>query len=78
MCFFDNNVQRTVVPLVKPHNFMHQDDYLVLEDESGRVKLGGNPISPSVYVTGLYMFPISPSFLEIQLALHKNNFLSCS
>jgi DNA polymerase delta subunit 2 len=43
-----------VVPLVKPHNFVDQDDYLDLEDESGRVKLSGNIILPSVYVTGLY------------------------
>ena len=48
------NLQRSVAPLVKSHNFMHQDDYLVLEDESGRVKLGGTMLSPSVYVTGLY------------------------
>ncbi|KAL6145326.1 hypothetical protein ACLB2K_056014 [Fragaria x ananassa] len=43
---------RSVVPLVKPHNFVHADDYLVLEDESGRIKLGGSVLSPSVYVTG--------------------------
>lgn len=54
LCFFANNVQRMVIPFVKPHNFIHQDGYLVLEDENGRVKLGGNPISPLVYVTGLY------------------------
>lgn len=40
------------MPLVKPHNFMHLDDHLVLEDESGRVKLGGTMLSPSAYVTG--------------------------
>ncbi|KAK7285485.1 hypothetical protein RJT34_20258 [Clitoria ternatea] len=45
--------QRTVVPLVKPHNFVHPDDPLVLEDESGRVKLSGNVISPSEYATGV-------------------------
>jgi len=39
---------------VKSHNFVHEDDYLVLEDESGRVKLGGSIIVPSIYVTGLY------------------------
>uniref|UniRef100_A0A3N7G2A3 DNA polymerase alpha/delta/epsilon subunit B domain-containing protein n=1 Tax=Populus trichocarpa TaxID=3694 RepID=A0A3N7G2A3_POPTR len=33
----------------KPHV---PDDHLVLEDESGRVKLGGTVLSPSVYVTG--------------------------
>lgn len=46
--------QRSAVPLVKVHNFMHSDDYLVLEDESGRVKLGGSFLSPSVYVTGTF------------------------
>lgn len=48
-------IQRSASPLVKPHNFMHSDDYLVLEDESGRVKLGGTYLLPSVYVTGLIM-----------------------
>lgn len=33
---------------------MHQDDYLVLEDESGRVKLRGSALLPSVYVTGTF------------------------
>lgn len=33
---------------------MHPDDHLVLEDESGRVKLSGDVLLPSVYVTGLY------------------------
>ncbi|GMP72700.1 hypothetical protein CsSME_00030632 [Camellia sinensis var. sinensis] len=45
--------ERSAGPLVKPHNFIHPDDYLVLEDESGRVKLRGNVLLPSVYVTGL-------------------------
>ncbi|KAF4374530.1 hypothetical protein F8388_016081 [Cannabis sativa] len=45
--------ERTVAPLVKVHNFMHTDDYLVLEDESGRVKLSGHALSPPVYVTGV-------------------------
>jgi len=52
--FSADNMQKSAVPLVKPHNFMHSDDYLVLEDESGRVKLSGNIIPPSEYVTGLY------------------------
>lgn len=34
---------------------MHSDDYLVLEDESGRVKLRGTLLLPSVYVTGLQL-----------------------
>ncbi|KAA8518272.1 hypothetical protein F0562_015845 [Nyssa sinensis] len=45
--------KRSATPLVKPHNFMHPDDQLVLEDESGRVKLRGTALLPSVYVTGI-------------------------
>ncbi|KAL3533941.1 hypothetical protein ACH5RR_007462 [Cinchona calisaya] len=45
--------ERSAIPLVKPHNFIHPDDYLVLEDESGRVKLRGDVLLPSVYVTGI-------------------------
>ncbi|KAM7263626.1 hypothetical protein ACFE04_001309 [Oxalis oulophora] len=45
--------ERSVTPLVKPHNFCHLDDYLVLEDESGRVKLRGTMLLPSIYVTGV-------------------------
>ncbi|KAL1351383.1 hypothetical protein HN51_015296 [Arachis hypogaea] len=53
-CILDEySKERSAVPLVRPHNFMHDDDYLVLEDESGRVKLGGDIISPSVFVTGI-------------------------
>lgn len=52
MLFF---LQRSKTPLVKAHNFMHPDDHLVLEDESGRVKLSGDLISPSVYITGPYL-----------------------
>ncbi|WCJ34011.1 DNA polymerase delta small subunit [Euphorbia peplus] len=52
-CILDEySKERSAVPLVKPHNFMHPDDHLVLEDESGRVKLGGEKLSPSIYVTG--------------------------
>ncbi|XP_021893900.1 DNA polymerase delta small subunit isoform X2 [Carica papaya] len=47
------STQRSASPLVKPHNFMHKDDHLVLEDESGRVKLAGTLLSRSVYVTGV-------------------------
>ncbi|XP_022744139.1 DNA polymerase delta small subunit-like isoform X2 [Durio zibethinus] len=53
-CILDEySKERSATPLVKPHNFIHQDDYLVLEDESGRVKLGSTMLSPSVYVTGV-------------------------
>ncbi|XP_051143672.1 DNA polymerase delta small subunit isoform X2 [Andrographis paniculata] len=45
--------ERSASPLVRPQNFMHSDDYLVLEDESGRVKLCGAHLLPSVYVTGI-------------------------
>ena len=51
--FFIIDIQKSAAPLVKPHNFVHQDDHLVLEDESGRVNLRGNVLLPSVYVTGL-------------------------
>ncbi|KAL1540825.1 DNA polymerase delta subunit 2 [Salvia divinorum] len=44
--------ERSASPLVQPRNFLHSDDYLVLEDESGRVKLRGALLLPSVYVTG--------------------------
>ncbi|CAJ1908814.1 unnamed protein product [Sphenostylis stenocarpa] len=53
-CILDEySKQKSVVPLVQPRNFVHSDDYLVLEDESGRVKLNGNIIPPSEYVTGI-------------------------
>lgn len=44
--------ERSAVPLVKPHNFMHPEDNLILEDESGRVALAG-AIPPAAYVTGV-------------------------
>ncbi|OEL22048.1 DNA polymerase delta small subunit [Dichanthelium oligosanthes] len=44
--------ERSAVPLVKPHNFMHPDDHLILEDESGRVTLAG-AIPPAAFVTGV-------------------------
>ncbi|KAJ0974514.1 hypothetical protein J5N97_016479 [Dioscorea zingiberensis] len=47
--------ERSTVPLVKPHNFMHPDDHLILEDESGRVKLTGNFLAPSTFVTGIVL-----------------------
>ncbi|KAI3427573.1 uncharacterized protein J3R85_009407 [Psidium guajava] len=45
--------ERFAAPLVKHHNFKHPNDHLVLEDESGRVKLGGSLLSPTSYVTGM-------------------------
>ncbi|XP_058098226.1 DNA polymerase delta small subunit isoform X2 [Magnolia sinica] len=45
--------ERSAVPLVHPHNFMHPDDHLILEDESGRVKLAGDVLAPSAFVTGI-------------------------
>ncbi|KAJ0984786.1 hypothetical protein J5N97_003142 [Dioscorea zingiberensis] len=47
--------ERSTVPLVEPHNFMHHDDHLILEDESGRVKLTGNFLAPSTFVTGIVL-----------------------
>ncbi|KAK9170522.1 hypothetical protein Syun_002662 [Stephania yunnanensis] len=53
-CILDEySKERSAVPIVKPHNFMHPDDHLVLEDESGRVKLSGDVFSPSTFVTGI-------------------------
>ncbi|KAK9122657.1 hypothetical protein Sjap_012259 [Stephania japonica] len=53
-CILDEySKERSTVPIVKPHNFMHPDDHLVLEDESGRVKLSGDVLSPSTFVTGI-------------------------
>ncbi|KAG9134484.1 hypothetical protein Leryth_021499 [Lithospermum erythrorhizon] len=53
-CILDEySKERSATPLVKPHHFTHPDDHLILEDESGRVKLRGNIILPSVYVTGV-------------------------
>ncbi|OVA13065.1 DNA polymerase alpha/epsilon [Macleaya cordata] len=53
-CILDEySKERSAVPVVKPHNFMHPDDQLILEDESGRVKLGGTVLAASNYVTGV-------------------------
>ncbi|KAB1216451.1 DNA polymerase delta small subunit [Morella rubra] len=53
-CILDEySKERSATPLVKLHNFMHPDDKLVLEDDSGRVKLAGDVLLPSVCVTGL-------------------------
>ncbi|KAL5983236.1 DNA polymerase delta subunit 2 [Asimina triloba] len=53
-CILDEySKERSAVPLVRPHNFMSSDDYLILEDESGRVKLAGDVLIPSIYVTGV-------------------------
>lgn len=38
---------------VSPHNFMDPSDYLILEDESGRVKLVGDKATCESYVTGV-------------------------
>lgn len=45
--------ERSIVPLVSPQNFVHPNDYLILEDESGRVKLMGEKVSSESYVTGV-------------------------
>lgn len=38
--------------LATPSKFTHNDDYLIMEDESGRVKLIRDANLPSFYVTG--------------------------
>ncbi|KAH9565765.1 hypothetical protein CY35_04G094700 [Sphagnum magellanicum] len=45
--------ERSVVPLATPSKFTHNDDYLIMEDESGRVKLIRDANLPSFYVTGV-------------------------
>lgn len=45
--------ERSIAPLVSPHNFVHADDYLILEDESGRVRLVGDNVVAKSYVTGV-------------------------
>ncbi|KAF3321102.1 DNA polymerase delta small subunit isoform X2 [Carex littledalei] len=45
--------ERSAIPLVKPHNFTSTDDHLILEDESGRVKLAGPMLTPLAFVTGI-------------------------
>ncbi|XP_028549804.1 DNA polymerase delta small subunit [Dendrobium catenatum] len=53
-CILDEySKERTAVPLVKPHNFLHPDDQLILEDEIGRVKLRGSLLNPTDFVTGI-------------------------
>ncbi|KAL3694881.1 hypothetical protein R1sor_008532 [Riccia sorocarpa] len=47
--------ERSVVGLVAPSNFVDADDYLILEDESGRVKLVGDCVVPSIYVSGIVL-----------------------
>ncbi|CAH9105630.1 unnamed protein product [Cuscuta epithymum] len=44
---------RNSAQIIQSQTFMHPDDSLILEDESGRVKLSGSLLVPSTYVTGL-------------------------
>ena len=54
------------MPLAALSKFTHVDDYLILEDESGRVKLTGGAILALMYVTGmcssLHLFALCSSF----------------
>ncbi|VAI10130.1 unnamed protein product [Triticum turgidum subsp. durum] len=56
--------ERSAIPLVKPHNFMHSDDNLILEDESGRVALAG-AIPPAAYVTDEDKYVVFVSGLSV-------------
>ncbi|EFJ09735.1 hypothetical protein SELMODRAFT_129338, partial [Selaginella moellendorffii] len=49
----DEYAKERTKPLATASSFMHSEDYLVLEDASGRVKLVGSMIVPSNYVTGI-------------------------
>ncbi|XP_041022902.1 DNA polymerase delta small subunit-like isoform X1 [Juglans microcarpa x Juglans regia] len=55
-CVLDEySEERSATRLVKPHNFVHPDDKLVLEQNSGRVKLAGNvPLASGPNVTSLF------------------------
>ncbi|RAL48715.1 hypothetical protein DM860_001035 [Cuscuta australis] len=44
---------RSPTQLIQSQRFTHPDDSLIMEDESGRVKLGGSLLVPLTYVTGL-------------------------
>ena len=59
-------MQRSVVPLAAPSKFTHNDDYLILEDESGRVKLTRGAISALMYVTGTCC---KPSFVHVRFVI---------
>ncbi|KAK3405605.1 hypothetical protein EUGRSUZ_K01838 [Eucalyptus grandis] len=68
--------ERSAVPLVKLHNFMHPDDHLVLEDESGRVKLSGSLFSPASYVTVQDVLEAGlPSQLEFPLKSREDKYV---
>ncbi|GBG66496.1 hypothetical protein CBR_g63079 [Chara braunii] len=45
--------ERSNVPLVTASKFVRDDDHLILEDESGRVKLVGDGVDVGGYVTGV-------------------------
>ncbi|ERN17104.1 hypothetical protein AMTR_s00044p00103310 [Amborella trichopoda] len=63
--------ERSAVPLVKPHNFLHPDDHLILEDESGRVKLIGDVVKPSDYVTGVVLAVHGEETSDGDFLVHK-------
>ncbi|CAN1803280.1 DNA polymerase delta small subunit [Linum perenne] len=63
--------ERSVIPLVKPHNFMSSDDYLILEDEGGRVKLDGQLLLPSVYVTGVIVALLGKETTKGDFLVHE-------
>ncbi|XP_039146156.1 DNA polymerase delta small subunit isoform X3 [Dioscorea cayenensis subsp. rotundata] len=66
--------ERSAVPLVKPHNFMHPDDHLILEDESGRVKLAGNCLVPSTFVTDVLEAGLPPQ-KAISVGLREDKYV---
>ncbi|XP_055800724.1 DNA polymerase delta small subunit isoform X2 [Solanum dulcamara] len=57
--------ERSASLFVQRHNFTHPDDNLVLEDESGRVKLSGCMLLPSTYVTGEDKYVVFISGLSV-------------
>eukprot|EP00897_Mesotaenium_endlicherianum_P008108 jgi/Mesen1/7325/ME000376S06492 len=47
--------ERSNVPLAAPSKFVKDDDYLIIEDERGRVRVTGDALLPAQYVTGLVL-----------------------
>ncbi|GAQ90764.1 DNA polymerase delta regulatory subunit 55 [Klebsormidium nitens] len=45
--------ERSAVPLVAPAKLVHDDDFLILEDMSGRIRLTGDALRPADYATGV-------------------------
>eukprot|EP00246_Nothoceros_aenigmaticus_P018642 TRINITY_DN9842_c0_g1_i2.p1 TRINITY_DN9842_c0_g1~~TRINITY_DN9842_c0_g1_i2.p1 ORF type:complete len:444 (+),score=70.47 TRINITY_DN9842_c0_g1_i2:176-1507(+) len=63
--------ERSNVPLVTPDKFTHATDHLILEDESGRVKLAGDAAYPPLYVTGVVVGILGQEDKDGVLRIHE-------